>query len=242
MLSSSQALKRQGYHQTLRAVFQARSQFRFASHSAKPDASIARIIAEKKLNTRTKNVPLHLLPTIEPSADSSSRNFLSAPLSSSFLSPLDGSSNGVKILASNDNNDNSPPSKNPDSPAKPKRERKKNDESNKPKEEETPAEEKTPAEETPESDAPAKSTRSSGSSKKKDSGKSNASKEAENASPAAPQPAQPAATTEIQRPRPINATDPTRTNTETLFSIASASEKKQVLILPINRRPLIPGT
>lgn len=257
MLSSTHIIKRQTQQKSSRVFSLAASQLRFASHSAKSNATISRLITEKKQNDQIKNVPLNLLPLSHSSSSSNPNinSYKSPSLSSlnSNSSLMDGSvSDRAKILAnSNDNNDNSPPSNNsPETPTKSKRERKKNDDSasEKSKDEKTPSQDKESTESDStsttkdfKSDKP--SSKSSKSSKNSSTNNNNSNEKPSSSSAGTPSSPSPGPGNTVQsQSRPLNATDPSRTNnTDILFTAASASNKKQVLVLPINRRPLIPG-
>lgn len=171
-----------------------------------------------KLNPQSfKNIPLHILD------DSPSRypHFLQQVQSPSGALP---SIQQSKLKIDTKSDDSNPPE-----PPKPKRERKKR---------ETPATDKNEGGdkseiENPETDKPVTGT---------DKSKSPAKSESASSGPTAP-PAPPNnnGTPPPLPPRPKTPNDQKGSPTEKLYQSSSASNKEKVMILPINRRPLIPG-
>lgn len=227
MLSTSRIVQRQAQKNSLIAVGTVKLQLRYASHSSNPKVSqIARLAANKKLEDRIKNVPIHLLNNSSSPAPTPLFSTLDQP--GSIMSGLEKSFSARILADSNNNGGNSDDSSKPvKSPPKSENEDKKsnfedkeNDSKPRSKSKNDPVSEEL----EPNTNEPAR--------------KSSRSPKSKSSKIATESPKSPAS---IFPPNPSNPEAQTN-NTDRFFTVASASEKKQVLILPINRRPLIPGT
>lgn len=231
MLSSTQHIRNSCSRQTIGLLSSAKLQLRFASHSSKSDTILSNLLTKRKVADGVNKVPTHILPSpssIKHSNELNQLKFLNQ--STSSFSRFDSPASSLKILAdSNNGNDDKPPLGSPVISRKKDNTTKENDqESDDKKTPETTKKEKT--KDTDVTDEPSsKSKKSSGKSKSSESKspKSTSSK----SSSSSPKP---------KTPPPASANNQ-QNNPESLFTSASAADKKQVLILPINRRPLIPG-
>lgn len=201
------------------------------SHPSARSASFATPDLLKTLRPATnyRNLPLHLLDNNSPSTTTIPPQFLHQFGGETFF-PLASSSSStstpLKISAKSDDSD-------PVDSLKPKRERKKRESPT--IEQPTPSDggEKSEIQKKPESDK---------SNSSKPTSSSDGSKSKSSSNPTAP----PSNNDDGDAPPPLpprvkTPNDQKGGPTEKLYQAASASDKKQVMILPINRRPLIPG-
>lgn len=218
MLSSTQHIRNSCSRQSRILLSSAKLQLRFASHSSKSDSILSSLVTKRKIADGINKVPTHILPlsSINNPNDFNQLKFLDQ---SSAFSRSDSSSNSLKILADSDNgnDDKSPPGSTPPDTKK--------DDTTKEKEE---TEQESNEKKTPEKakKEKKKDIDESSKSKKPSSGKSKTTTSKK--SPSKP-------------PLSTVAENLKQQSPEALFTSASASDKKQILILPINRRPLIPG-
>lgn len=228
MLSTSQAVRRQAQKNSWIAFSAAKNQLRFASHSSNPEVSeIARIMS-KKQESRIKNIPLNLLHN--PSSPSSSSASFSALGESGSIAPGLSKAFSARILADSNNNGGDDSSKSPKTSSKSdksdkndKEDKQSDPEASKDESKPEPKSKKEPTSDESKTITPESTRQGTRSSRSKTSSQNSSERSS--------------SLLQSKSPDPESRTN----NTDHYFSVASASEKKQVLILPINRRPLIPG-